>query len=380
MSLIVDEHRLYLSDAARLSAFRAALAAVVRRGDVVADVGSGTGVLAWFACAAGARRVYAIESTGMIELARALAAENGLADRIVFIPRHSSEAAVPEPVDVLVGDLAGRMGFEAGVFEVYRDARRWLKPDARVIPSTITIHAAPVEHRAAHDDAVFWRDPIQGFRAESALRWALNTGYPHRYERAHLLANATVSATYPTLDPGELLRLDGEIAIDRPGVLHGIGAWFEAAMAPGVTMTNAPGASSRINRRNVFLPLERPVTVAPGDPVSIAVRIRHADMLVSWSVRVTTAEETRQERHSTLEGMLVTREEVRAHDPRSRPGLTPRGVARKTVLDLCDGRHALADIERDVQRRHPDLFATAAEAQLFVAEVVTRYGVVDGEA
>lgn len=377
MSLIVDAHRLYLSDDRRLDAYRAAIAASVRPGDVVVDMGSGTGILGWLACRAGASRVYAIESSGMIEVARALAAENGVADRITFLPQHSAEATVPEPVDVLVGDLAGHMGFEAGVFGAYQDARRWLKPDARVIPSAITIHATPVEHRAAHEEAVFWRNPVGGFRTESVLRWALNTGYPLRYEPAHLLSASTASAAFPTIDPPDLLRVDGRVPIDRNGTVHGIGAWFNAAMAPDVTMTNAPGAASRINRRNVFLPLERPVAVRQDDEVGVTIRIRPSDMLVSWSVEIDARGHVSRERHSTLEGMLLTREAVRAHDPESRPRLTSRGLARRTLLELCDGRHALAEIEREVQRRHPDLFGTPAQAQAFVAEVVTRYGAFD---
>jgi hypothetical protein len=48
-------------------------------------------------------------------------------------------------------------------------------------------------------------------------------------------------------------------------------------------------------------------------------------------------------------------------------------VARQTVLQLCDGRHALAEIEGEVLRRHAPLFASVADAQAFVAEVVLRY-------
>ena len=377
MSLIVDEHRQYLADGPRLDAYRAAIAASVRPGDVVVDAGSGTGILSWFACAAGASRVYAIESTGMIELARALAAENGLADRIVFLAAHTGEAIVPETADVLVGDLAGRMGFEAGVFGVYRNARRWLKSGALAIPSSITIHAAPVEHDAAHEAVVFWRAPVAGFRVESALRWSLNTGYPCLYENRHLLAATTASAPFSTTDAPDLLRIEGDVAIERGGVMHGIGAWFSAAMAPGVTMTNAPDAPARVNRRQVFLPIERPAAVAKGDVVRIGLRIRPDDMLVSWFVETRTRSGAIRERHSTLEGMLLTREEIRAHAPQSRPRLSPRGLARLTLLSLCDGGHSLADIEREVRRRHPTLFANDAQAQAFVAEVVTRYGAFD---
>ena len=80
MSLVLDEHRQYLSDAVRIDAFRRAIAEVVAPGSVVLDLASGTGILGLLACEAGARRVYAIEATGMTEIARAVASANGLHD------------------------------------------------------------------------------------------------------------------------------------------------------------------------------------------------------------------------------------------------------------------------------------------------------------
>jgi hypothetical protein len=43
------------------------------------------------------------------------------------------------------------------------------------------------------------------------------------------------------------------------------------------------------------------------------------------------------------------------------------------VLELCDGRHSLAEIEAAVFERHGDVFASRDAADIFVSEVVTRY-------
>ena len=135
--------------------------------------------------------------------------------------------------------------------------------------------------------------------------------------------------------------------------------------------------AARINRRNVFLPLEHSRTVAPDDSVRLDISIRPADLLVTWSAAIQTEAGLTRSRHSTLGGMLLAREDLRAHEPASQPRLSPRGAARRTVLNLCDGGHRLADIEREVFARHPALFATSGEAQAFVAEVVSRYGSYD---
>ena len=138
MSLVVDEHRQYLDDHARVSAFETALTVVVRPGDVVLDLASGTGILGFLACRAGAARVYAIESESISALARLVARDNGLDDRVIVIQELASRATLPEPVDVIVTDLAGRFGFEAGLLEVLGDARRrFLKPGGRLIPSSV---------------------------------------------------------------------------------------------------------------------------------------------------------------------------------------------------------------------------------------------------
>jgi protein arginine N-methyltransferase 1 len=376
MSLIVDTHRLYLSDRVRVDAYAAAIPLIVRPGDAVLDIGTGTGLLGILACRAGARRVYAVEADGTVEVARAVAAANGVADRMVFIHGHSSHVTIPEPVNAVLADLIGHMGFEAGLFQVYEQARKWLAPGARVMPSSVTIAAAPVEHPDGHRDAHFWSTPVAGVTLEPVLRWSLNTGYPFKFDGRQLLSTERVSAAFPTIGAPPLLALGGDVAIARAGTLHGIAGWFSAEMAPGVTLTNDPMAK-HLDRRHVYLPLTRAVDVQPGDRVSIRLRIRPADMLLSWTVEVHAAVGTFRESHSTLEGMLLTREELRAHDPAQRPRLSDRGHARATVLALCDGGRALAEIEHEVQARHAALFPTAGEAQAFVAEVVSRYGVFD---
>src|SRR3954468_23179844 len=126
MSLVVDEHREYLADSVRVAAFDAALRALVRPGDVVLDLASGTGILGLLACRAGARRVYAIEMGSIAELARDIARANGFGDRFVAIQEVSTRATLPERVDLIVMDGAGRFGFDGGVVETLSDARRRL--------------------------------------------------------------------------------------------------------------------------------------------------------------------------------------------------------------------------------------------------------------
>ena len=58
-----------LNDRARTSRFLAGIAEVVRPGDIVVDIGTGTGVRAIAAARAGAKHVYAIEASDIGQVA-----------------------------------------------------------------------------------------------------------------------------------------------------------------------------------------------------------------------------------------------------------------------------------------------------------------------
>jgi hypothetical protein len=140
-------------------------------------------------------------------------------------------------------------------------------------------------------------------------------------------------------------------------------------------MTNSPLSDERIFRRPVYFPIQDAVAIEAGTDVDVAMRILPADTMYAWEVRIAPpAGPSATFRQATLRGMLLAREDLERTNPSHRPHLTPRGVARLTVLRLCDGRHTLADIERTVFDEHRDLFASPDQAALFVAEVVTRYG------
>ncbi|MGO8897159.1 MAG: methyltransferase domain-containing protein [Isosphaeraceae bacterium] len=78
-------HLWMVYDARRVGRFRRAIQETVIQGDVVVDLGTGMGLLAFLCARAGARRVHAIERNPVIlEWAERLARANGLAERVMF--------------------------------------------------------------------------------------------------------------------------------------------------------------------------------------------------------------------------------------------------------------------------------------------------------
>lgn len=133
-------HIKMLNDRTRTSQYLKAIDEVVKPGDVVLDIGTGTGVLAVAAARAGARHVYAIEASGIGRSARTTFERNGLADKITLVEGWSTQVDLPEPADVLVSEIIGNEPLGEQVLEVTLDAlKRLLKPQARLIPRRVRI-------------------------------------------------------------------------------------------------------------------------------------------------------------------------------------------------------------------------------------------------
>ena len=78
MSLIVDEHRQYLEDTVRISAFDRVIREVIRPEDTAYDLACGTGILGMMAVRAGARKVYSVDDGGILGVARSVVKRNGI--------------------------------------------------------------------------------------------------------------------------------------------------------------------------------------------------------------------------------------------------------------------------------------------------------------
>ena len=74
-----------IADRGRTDAYARALQARVTPESVVLDIGAASGILTLLACQAGARKVYAVEPDGIIQVAREVVAANGYADHVEFI-------------------------------------------------------------------------------------------------------------------------------------------------------------------------------------------------------------------------------------------------------------------------------------------------------
>ena len=200
------EHARMLDDDRRTGDYLAALAAGVRPGDVVLDIGTGTGVLAVAAARAGARRVYAVEATDIAVVAERVFEANGVQDRVTLVPGWSRQIELPEKADVLVAEVIGNEPFEEEILETTLDARRrLLKPGARLIPHTLTLMARPVLlPEGEFRQRAFGRAAIERWRAlyDIDFQPLLDAAIPGP---VHTITEGEVVATWPQMGPPVVL-------------------------------------------------------------------------------------------------------------------------------------------------------------------------------
>jgi histone-arginine methyltransferase CARM1 len=130
-------------------------------GKIVLDVGTGTGILSFFALQAGAAHVYAVDASNSVKVAKALAEANGYGDRITIIKGKIEEISLPEQVDVIISEPIGFLLVHERMLESYVVARdRFLKPGGLMMPTTGSIVLCPISDEQCHkeqlDRVAFW--------------------------------------------------------------------------------------------------------------------------------------------------------------------------------------------------------------------------------
>lgn len=273
-----DIHRLLIADEVRTAAWREAIRRVVRPGDVVLDAGTGTGILAFMACDAGARHVYAVERQHSADAAAMLARQLGYAGRVTVIHAPSTKIELPERANVLVSETIGPLVFNEGLLEIVVDARhRHLTPDARMIPSRVELWIAPAELPDFYGRIIdWWSTPRCGFDLSPIRTFVANAIYSETVSPEALLAEPATAMSLPLGDLDDTAqRGAASFRAARDGIVHGFVLGFLAHLAEGVSLSNR---WSGAGWGQGILAIETPVTVTAGTPISIDLRTDNGAM------------------------------------------------------------------------------------------------------
>jgi len=321
----------------RLTQYERAIAAVVRQGDVVLDLGTGSGLLAVLACRAGARRVYAIEASDAVQMGTLLTSTTEFAERIEFVHATSQKVALSEQVDVIVGDIHDTFGFQPGGLASIMDVRdRLLKPGGTLIPQATELMIAPLEAAALYAREIdVWNGCVHGVGLSSIRPFAVSHVHPGRFDSDQLLSPAAAIGTLD-LARATSLHFSGSAVttIHRDGIAHGLCGCFVTTLAGDIRMGNVPGDSSTTNFAQAFFPFDQPVPVAAGDEVSISID-SHDGHIARWRVAISRGGQRHaQFDHSTLNGLLVSPASAASRLRRGKPSqLRTLGPSRPGTVE-----------------------------------------------
>ncbi len=265
-----------LRDQLRNEAYRRAIAHVVKPGDVVLDMGAGTGILSIFAAAAGARKVYAVERTAVAGVARRVVESNGHADRIEVLESDLENVTLPEKVDVIVSEWMGGFGVDENVLAALIMARnRWLNVGGKIVPGRVTALLAPAAIPDFDQAIAYWRSRPHGVDMSVIADMTTQETF---HTQTHLTPDALVAdpqvmwshdpytCSLAEADHSFTTKLAFEVT--RAGLISGFVTWFTAEMGDGGTLTNAVGEPDTHWGRTLF-PLDCAIEVKIGTPIHV---------------------------------------------------------------------------------------------------------------
>lgn len=286
-------HERMLVDSQRIEAYREGLRKHVKPGDVVCDLGTGTGILSMLCSLSRPKVIYAIEHSSFISIAEETATRNGV-DCIKFVRSNSRDFVPPERADVIIHEQMGQLIFGENMIENLLDLKaRALKPGGKILPGRFKLFVEPVVLKEQYRVPFIWEIP--GLEFDFGHLKAHPRADEFKTSRYHLrdLQNFEVDAFLGQPQPllaFDLNTISGEADIPRrfevrrkvvrDGQLDGLVVYFEAGFDESIGLTTSPLAR-QTNWRNVLF--RTPTrAVRRGDELSYTVTLPDLRDFASW--------------------------------------------------------------------------------------------------
>ena len=259
-----------LFDTKRTQNFLKAIQSTVKRGDVVVDAGSGSGVLGLFAARAGAKKVYCIEASHrFIEIIKKNAALNGFASVVKVIHGDATKIKMPQRVDVIICELLSTGLFYEPEIQVINHLRTFLKPNGRIIPQ----------------NCKSW---VQLVNAQRSV-YGLYFDYDARYER---LKNDNPLSTkvvfdHPNFYVEEPLYINKKVVVaaKQSGTVNAVCITTKAQLSKNVYATKS---EFLFNPLTIFL--KKNIIVRKGKKYHIHIRYTRSADALGTKIRITPAD------------------------------------------------------------------------------------------
>lgn len=371
-------HRGMVFDGTRNAAYTRAMKKVITSDTTVMDLGAGLGIHGLIAARLGAAKVYLVEPTVALEVARTVAEHNQL-DTVQCLRASAQTLQLDTRVDVIVSVFTGNFLLSEDLLPSLFYARdHYLARGGTLIPDCGRMEVAPVSAPDYyHKHVACWSEFPHLCREQglpeldySALR-AYAANYVRHDSAQHMQAQRLA-------EPAILLELDFntatkaecdghvEVVIQRDGICHGWMGWFQMRLVDEWLSTD--GESSKTHWNQIFMPLAQPLVVATGDRLAFSLK-RPERGEWTWTTRLGAQ---RQRQSSFLSGP-ITREDLQRQAAHYRPTLNAEGEAARWVLARMKGDVPVEQLASGLREQHRGLFREQTEAVRFVRDLVERF-------
>jgi hypothetical protein len=289
-------------DPLKTAAYLRALERQVRPGMRVLDVGAGVGIFSVAAAKLGAR-VWAVESRPVVETARALAAENGVAEAIEFVrgdlfdPRVAERIGQSGGIDLVVSEFIGDEIFDEEILlktiwmrDLYLGNKSG-QGGGRLLPRGLDAYAVPFECDLAVNRYRKRIDRVRATGVEFGVGTEAVAGLVDREGLRNDFSDRLYAQSFREIEAeefrflGEPVRFHAadletctqvffqsrkELPIDRGGRLDGVLLYFVAHLDDEARISSAPWLQ-RTHWPQVLYLRQGERRVAPGDTGRLAI-------------------------------------------------------------------------------------------------------------
>lgn len=272
-------HDRMLADSVRVDTYAAGLAKHVREGDVVVDLGTGTGILSFLALKAKPKVVHALDHSDIIEGARTVARANGITG-VEFHRVNSRRFELPGKADVVIHEQIGDYLFDEAMVVNLLDLRdRVLREGGRIVPAEFDLNIDPVQLTDEGPIPLAWQQTLHGIDF-GALRDRYSDHAPklrrdlrgrRRFDRLLAAPEPVFSIDLNACEGPDLPRsLSYRRPIASDGRLDGFCVSFVARFDDDIYLNSSPFAPAERRPSSWKIPVLRvePETVSAGDEIS----------------------------------------------------------------------------------------------------------------
>lgn len=269
-----SEHEKMLSDKNRMDTYFRAITKHIKEGDTVIDLGTGTGILSFFAAQKSPKKIYAIEHGNIIETAKKVSDHNGFKN-IEFVNANSKNFSISEKADYIIHEQIGALLFDEYMIDNLTDLKeRVLKKDGKILPGKFEVFLAPVKLKDESRVPFLWEQNIHGIKYDCFDDQKNNVDASYgllkvRPEAVDYFLSEPEKILYYDMDTMTAAELknsyDINVKISRPGNADGFCFYFNIIFDEGIILSTNPLTS--ITHWNVPILRTENITCKEGDEI-----------------------------------------------------------------------------------------------------------------